>query len=501
MEEDLSSEKESFLIPCGQQFPTNIMSDSVCSMGSRKRSCVDSGSGENCSTEDEGGYETVVNKKKALKIRRRLRDEAFSRKEFLGNNSRKALQSSKVFLSTSENTARKSDNGVSLQDKYFEVSVSSMSELPKPMAFAKLLSEQHIKNALRIVRKSAFKVLVRFASNEDAQSLITNAKCQELGYKCQMTFGGEVSLTYGIIKGVDIELSDQEIMNILVSETKIASAKRLKRLSEDGKWVNSESIRVCFESATLPSYVYAYECRFKVWKNVFPVSQCRGCWKFGHYIKYCPIKKILCPKCGGEHDNCNITEYNCLNCKGEHFVLDKSCPLFVKEKNIKEIMSANNLSYKRALQLYLQEKTEANEDHETQTFDQKSFEKQIVEDNCLEMPSTIAPRESYSVKVKKPKKTQHSFDHMSQIVSHPKVKQKRQKEQLKVQQNSTEDNSNKFELRNLLLKLKEIYLSEKSFELKLLSAVKVIFSDLKKIFCNFILSGDIFEGLLNCFNG
>lgn len=102
-------------------------------------------------------------------------------------------------------------------------------------------------------------------------------------------------------------MTEEEILKDLECDIKIRSVKRLKRLRSDGKWVDCESLRVCFESPNLPECVYAYDCRFKIDPFVFQVSQCvHGCWKFGHTKNFCPNRKCLCPKCGStEHENCN----------------------------------------------------------------------------------------------------------------------------------------------------------------------------------------------------
>lgn len=85
---------------------------------------------------------------------------------------------------------------------------------------------------------------------------------------------------------------------------------------------------------------------------MFPVTQCSGCWQFGHIIKYCPTRKKLCPKCGDNHENCDTTDIKCLNCKGAHLVLDKSCPSYLKERQIRIIMCEEQVPYRNALRIY-----------------------------------------------------------------------------------------------------------------------------------------------------
>jgi hypothetical protein len=234
----------------------------------------------------------------------------------------------------------------------FEVSVTSQQPLLKQMAFAKCLKAENIINVLSIKYKSPYKAIIRFKNKSEAEKLINSSKICELGYRCRMTLESNVS--YGVIKGIDMEIEDQEIRNILECSEEIVSVTRLKRLSSEGKWVKCETVRVVFNSTVLPSFIYAYGCRIKVEPYVFPVTQCSGCWRFGHILKYCPMKKTICPKCGQGHNNCDLKEVKCLNCKGPHMPLDKTCPVFLKEKQIRRLMCDHNVTYKRAVNIYLQ---------------------------------------------------------------------------------------------------------------------------------------------------
>lgn len=156
------------------------------------------------------------------------------------------------------------------------------------------------------------------------------------------------------MRGVELEVDEDEFQKSVEAPQDVLAVRRLNRLDDEGCWIKSEVIRVCFKGATLPPYIYAYGCRFKVKPYNFPVNQCSRCWKFGHLSRFCPSKKILCPKCGGEHDNCHTTVFKCLNCKGAHMALNKSCPAFLKEKEVRRIMAAEGCLYKKALWLYLQ---------------------------------------------------------------------------------------------------------------------------------------------------
>ncbi|XP_022819417.1 uncharacterized protein LOC111351629 [Spodoptera litura] len=401
-----------------------------------------------------------------------------------------------------------------------EVCVSSVDALPKQMAFAKLLSNESIKNILRIKYKSPYKVLIRFATNEDAENLINCRKFKELGFKCYMTY--ESTMSFGIIKGVDMELKEEEIMDILESESKILSIKRLKRISLNEIWVDSETVRLCFEGSTLPSYVYAYGCRFKVNPFVFPVTQCTGCWKFGHYLKYCPTKIKICPKCGGQHENCEIKDYVCLNCKGPHLVLDKQCPLHIKEKNIRAIMAKENSTYRKALEIYnsvqnkninIQEPIDTNLQEFNQTLTRMTSS---ALSNSPELYSSIVTKNG-TKRSTEDKLAYSNYKNGRDIGPSQKKKTKEKPlfmeeipttiQENRADTNGRDTNCNKlvdkykFDFKKFILKLKNIIMSERSLEEKIVTCIKLLYDDIKKCICSLFDNVNLIQYFLSIING
>lgn len=239
----------------------------------------------------------------------------------------------------------------SIEEKIYEVCLSSKSCLPKQVGLAKLLKSLGIQNIMKINSKGPYRAFITFGSKEDAEKLIKCEKLIEMGYKCQFT--SEVSLVFGVIREVDLDIDEKELLNEISCEQEIVSVRRLKRLNELREWIDSETVRIGFKSPIVPTYVSVFGASFKVDSYTFLVSQCSGCWKYGHSIKFCPTKKIKCPKCGKDHVNCETTDFFCINCKGAHMALDKCCPMFIKEKKIRDIMCHDNVTYKKAVEIYL----------------------------------------------------------------------------------------------------------------------------------------------------
>lgn len=409
---------------------------------------------------------------------------------------------------------------------FCEVSVTSLANLPKPIAMAKLLRSENMKDILGIKYKSANKVFIQFQRKEDALKLLHCQKLKDIGLRCQLR--EEMSMSYGIVKGIDLELNEEELMSILKCSNEVISVKRLKRLNTEGKWIECEAIRVCFKSNTLPQHIYAYDCRFKVEPYVFPVTQCSGCWEFGHFIKYCPTKKLLCPKCGGTHTNCDIKDFKCLNCKGNHFVLDKTCPIFLKEKSIRYIMSKEQVTYKKALQLFMERK-EKEHLASTETA-QKMTDTQLT-------TTPIARKDTYrDILVTKALVHQNPVSEMeeeeqteTEVIVCEKgntqnSKQKRRRRKIRsaqtkrdqsLEQSMDEDSSTsqkekesydqnrqvlyEFKWRKIWIKIKNIYKSKSKLKEKLLSVVKIVVEELKNFFVNVILGKDLL-GFIQQFN-
>ncbi|XP_041985021.1 uncharacterized protein LOC121737413 [Aricia agestis] len=411
-------------------------------------------------------------------------------------------------------------------EKKNEICVTSSTELPKQMAMARLLLSENIQNIIKIKYKSPYKVFIQFENENDAEKLLNCSKFKDLDYRCQKTF--ENSVSYGLIKGVDLDLKEDEMFKIFECEHTILNIKRLKRLSSEGKWIDSESVRICFQNSTLPPYAYAYGCRFKVEPFVFPVTQCFGCWKFGHYIKFCPSKKMLCPKCGNSsHTNCSLENIKCLNCKGSHFVLDRGCPMFAKEKEIRLLMSEQNITYKKALEIIAirrEEKNKYNSHNDDNTANNVEIVN-IVTENNLTTPNLysdvvkrkVGIRETQDLssgssgsengvristgrklkRVQKQRRQRNNEDrNQGEIVKEMEVDNHIEEEENDTQSNYVEKEENKIDVKKLLEKLYQAIMSKKTFEEKIGAVVNIIIEECKTFIVNFFNKFNLFESIL-----
>lgn len=238
--------------------------------------------------------------------------------------------------------------GKKTKEGKIELYISCREKLPKQFALAKIFKNMNILNIKAIKYLSPYKIRLQLDSDLCVEKLTASEELIEKGWKFQRPF--QVDLSYGTIRDVDLDLSEKEIQESILcpSPAILESAHRLQRRDFDGKWIPSETVRLCFKGSYLPPYVNVDNVRIKVDPFVFPVSQCSNCWKLGHTAKRCPSNKIICPKCGNNHSNCETLVFKCVNCGGDHMSLSRSCPEYLREKRIRQIMSEFNCTYRKA---------------------------------------------------------------------------------------------------------------------------------------------------------
>ncbi|CAG9136303.1 unnamed protein product [Plutella xylostella] len=244
------------------------------------------------------------------------------------------------------------DDCTRVSEEIVEICMTHKDPLPKQIGLARLFKSENIQDIIRVKYINAFKVLIQFNKDLSAEKLLNCQNLLEKGYRIQRAM--EVSRSYGVIKEIEIDVSEEEVLKSLSSDMDIIGVKRMKRRNtESGLWEPSELIRVCFKSSSLPAYINVLGLRTKVERYMFPVTQCSRCWRYGHLMKTCPSIRVICPKCGEHHANCDKTQFKCVNCNGTHMALAKQCPAFIRERRLREIMSEYNCTYRKALLIYV----------------------------------------------------------------------------------------------------------------------------------------------------
>ncbi|XP_076622838.1 uncharacterized protein LOC143342627 [Colletes latitarsis] len=154
----------------------------------------------------------------------------------------------------------------------------------------------------------------------------------------------------------------EEFIEQSISPCRILKAHRMNRKTvnketQAWEWTPSETILVTFEGVRIPDYIKLFGLyNVKVHTYVEPIKTCWNCLRYGHSTKFCRGHKV-CRDCGQQvtedRHECPITsqESVCHHCKGDHRTFNQSCPTYLKNKKIKEIMAYDSLGFCEAKEL------------------------------------------------------------------------------------------------------------------------------------------------------
>nr|CAI5820850.1 unnamed protein product [Callosobruchus analis] len=158
----------------------------------------------------------------------------------------------------------------------------------------------------------------------------------------------------GVVRAVDTTYSEPELIDSIQSDVPIKSIRRMYKVIKDGDSrirVARQMVIISFDSLIIPQHVYMNKIRFAVDQYYSPVLMCYHCLRYGHTSTQCRSKR-KCRSCGADNDqstvciNCNVY---CIHCESNsHSSTDKRCPVFLKQKRIKQAMSNMNMSFYEA---------------------------------------------------------------------------------------------------------------------------------------------------------
>ena len=160
----------------------------------------------------------------------------------------------------------------------------------------------------------------------------------------------------GVISCFDLrDTSEEEIAEGLSSHG-VTEARRIV-LRRGGKTIPTNNIVLTFDSLELPSTVMVGYIRVRVRTFIPNPMRCFHCQKFGHTKTRCS-NPPACARCSSpEHleDACDAGTFRCANCgdgQSPHASYDRSCPTYIKEKEINAIKATRNISFREAREAY-----------------------------------------------------------------------------------------------------------------------------------------------------
>ncbi|XP_062556568.1 uncharacterized protein LOC134221391 [Armigeres subalbatus] len=157
----------------------------------------------------------------------------------------------------------------------------------------------------------------------------------------------------GVVSGVPVEMSNEEIMENMTCEVPIVNIYRLHRFVNNMK-IPTNRISIMFRTSQLPAEVKLYCCNNSVQPFISKPVLCENCLRYGHKTETCRSKK-RCPVCATHHEGVETGDCNnknaCLYCKRDHRTNDPNCPEREKQRNIKKIMAKSNMNYLEAREI------------------------------------------------------------------------------------------------------------------------------------------------------
>lgn len=229
------------------------------------------------------------------------------------------------------------------------------------MAFGNLLKKLNFKNIVNgsVKRIGRNRVTLSFTKYQDANDFLNDKRLTDNKYKSFIPSFHVIRM--GVIKGVPAEWSLDEVKENISVPVGCGDVIKLRRLNYkvmvDGSpvWKPSQSVVLTFDGQVLPKRIFMCYNSLLVDLYVFPTIQCFNCCRFGHTQMQCRSKP-RCYKCGQGHtgSSCDIEEdcASCCLCSGLHFAINKRCPEFERQKNIKLTMAQSAISYAEASKLH-----------------------------------------------------------------------------------------------------------------------------------------------------
>lgn len=227
------------------------------------------------------------------------------------------------------------------------------------MSVGKLINKYHPmiqKDVVEITKMGKNRLRLKFRNGSAANTLVLSDELKKDKFECFIP--SYLLKRKGVIKNVDLTLSDEEIVNESLfnqgRNIKLIAAKRFirKYKNEKGEYETKPtfSVLLTFRGQVMPEYVFIHHVRCLVEPYISRVVQCYNCLRFGHMSNQCR-SKIRCSLCGEQHDrkDCEKKEdLKCIHCNGNHSATDKKCTEQLRQTKIKTIMALENLSYSDA---------------------------------------------------------------------------------------------------------------------------------------------------------
>jgi hypothetical protein len=189
---------------------------------------------------------------------------------------------------------------------------------------------------------------------DSVSQTVTLLDCKTLGnLPVSVTPHSTLNFSRGVISEPDLRLiPENEILENLKSQQVCAVRKITTR--RDGNVQPTNHIILTFNSPELPTFIMAGYLRCPVRPYIPNPLRCFQCQRFGHSKISCrgTVTCARCSEVGHDSEKCTKTP-KCVNCKGDHPSFARSCPIWVREKEIQALKTGKNISFQEARKIVL----------------------------------------------------------------------------------------------------------------------------------------------------
>lgn len=192
------------------------------------------------------------------------------------------------------------------------------------------------------------KILMKMRNSNDANKLKKiNLNHPNATMKVKVYEHESLNLTKGMVRcDACMFLTEEELLDGLKSQ-KVTKVEIMKRKNDKGILVNTRSAILTFNCTVLPRKVDIGYFTERVELYIPKPTRCMNCMRIGHTKKVC-YKEKKCAKCSEEfHEVCKNSA-KCAECGGAHGTLDKECPVYKDECEIKKIQTENRVTMREA---------------------------------------------------------------------------------------------------------------------------------------------------------
>ncbi|XP_014214776.1 uncharacterized protein LOC106643953 [Copidosoma floridanum] len=168
-----------------------------------------------------------------------------------------------------------------------------------------------------------------------------------LDKSCNIFIPNHRLIRRGVIRGVDTDVEEDDILNNLKCSMEINNVKRITKRNlqyKEGedmpRRLPTTTVIVSFVGQDLPVHAYLYGISHEVSAYIAAPRICISCYKPGHNSSDCGTSP-KCKKCSEiRHDGeCINPSPKCPSCQGDHFAMDKRCPVIIREQYVQYIVA------------------------------------------------------------------------------------------------------------------------------------------------------------------